>query len=95
MSFDQLRGAARAPAALAVIAAAIIVGACSKGEPASTSARPNAPLQVPQSPSTEQREGGVDAALKERLARQEAASKLFEKTAPEPRAPRAAAPDRP
>jgi protein TonB len=89
MSFAQPRGASHASAALAVIAAAILVGACSKGEPQSTSARPNAPLQVPKSTSTEQREAGVDA-LKERLARQEAAARLFEKSAPEPRtAPKA------
>jgi protein TonB len=99
MPFVQLRGASRAPAALAAIAAAIAVGACSKGEPQSSSARPNAPLQAPQTPSAQQRgEGDVDAALKERLARQEAASKLFEKSAPPPPArpePKAVPPEPP
>jgi protein TonB len=80
MSFANLRGASRASAALAAIAAAIIVGACSKSEPQSVKARPNAPVQVPQASSGPQRgDADVDGALKERLARQEAATRLFEK----------------
>jgi periplasmic protein TonB len=85
MSFAQLRGASHAPAALAAIAAAILVGACSKGEPQSTKATPNVPLEAPRATADRQRDAGeVDGALKERLARQEAASKLFEKSAPAP-----------
>lgn len=89
------RGAPHAPAALALIVAAILVGACSKGEPQSEKPRPNAPVQIPQAKSEAPAIGGdVDAALKERLARQEAASKLFEKPAPPPPAkpPEKAAP---
>lgn len=84
MSLAKLRGAAHAPAALAVIAAAVLVGACSKGEPQSTTttkARPNAPVQSPQAGSAAQRAADVESTLAERLARQEAASKLFEKEA--------------
>jgi protein TonB len=79
------RGATHAPAALAAIAAALLVGACSQGEPQSVKARPNAPLastrsSVPGEPGA----SPVDEGLKERLARQEAASKLFEKVEPAP-----------
>jgi protein TonB len=81
MSFANLRGASRASAALAAIAAAVIVGACSKSEPQSVKARPNAPVQVPKASSGPQRGDttDVDGSLKERLARQEAATRLFEK----------------
>jgi periplasmic protein TonB len=91
MSLAKLRGAAHAPAALAVIAAAILVGACSKSEPqSSTKAQPNAPLQVPQTGTAAQRAAEVDSTLQERLARQEAASKLFEKEPTKAQAPVAA-----
>src|SRR5262245_26533632 len=89
------RGAPHAPAAVAVIAAAILMGACSKGESQAEKPRPNAPFQAPQAPVVAPRvESEVDAALKERLARQEAASKMFvdKKAAPAP-APAAPPPE--
>jgi protein TonB len=84
VSFAQLRGALHAHASLAA-AAAILVGACSQGEPQSTKAKPNVPREAPRATAAPQRDQSeVDLALKERLARQEAASKLFDKSAPEP-----------
>jgi len=84
------RGASRAPAALAAIAAAFLVGACSKGEPQqSGKARPNAPLEAPSGRPTRSAGGDeVDAALKERLARQDAAARMFERNVLEPAPPR-------
>ena len=68
----------------ALAAAAVLATACGKSEP-QFKARANAPLQVPQA-STDAQSGTAEAneALKERLARQEAATKLFEKNKPEP-----------
>jgi protein TonB len=71
-----------APAAIAILAIAFTVGACSQGEPEKSKARPNTPSQAPKpvqpAPvATETSEG-----LRERLARQEAASKMFD--VPEP-----------
>jgi protein TonB len=83
------RGATRAPAALALIAAALIAGACSKGEPQSGKAVPNAPVASRAAPAPAPAPDAVDAALKERLARQEAASRMFERHVLEPPAPRA------
>jgi periplasmic protein TonB len=89
MSCAIPRGASRAPAALAVIAAAMLVGACSRGEPQSTKARPNAPIEArvakPASPGGNDE---VDAALKERLARQDAAARMFERNVLEPAPPK-------
>ncbi len=73
---------------LAAIAAAF-VSACGNSEPPAAKARPNAPLEA--------RKAQVDApaptadaneALKDRLARQDAATKLFEKAKPEPAPPK-------
>jgi protein TonB len=53
-------------------------------------ARANAPLQVPQArPDAKADTAEANEALKERLARQEAATKLFDKSKPEPAAIRA------
>ena len=91
MQVERLRGASRAPAALAAIAAAVILGACSKGEPQSTKARPNAPLETRSSAApAPSRDDAVDEALKERLARQEAAVRLFEKNVLQPPPPKSA-----
>lgn len=87
------RGATHAPAALAVIAAALIVGACSKGEPESKQVKPNAPIAAagPKAAAGEPN-AAVDEALKERLARQDAASRMFERNVLQPPAPRSAEP---
>lgn len=84
-----------------IAAAAALVTACGKGETnASMKTRPNGPLQLPEA-KLEAKGDSVDAneALKERLARQEAATRLFDKTraeapAPAPRAEPAPAPAR-
>ena len=93
MQGERLRGASHARAAAAAIAAALIVGACSKGEPQSTKARPNAPLET-QAGAAQAPVGdaNVDQALKERLARQEAAARLFEKNVLQPTPPKSAEP---
>jgi protein TonB len=92
MSSASLRERTPAPAAIAILAIAFTVGACSKGEPEGSKPRPNAPVQMPkpaqQAPvAVESSEG-----LRERLARQEAASKMFEK--PEPAKPAKIEPDK-
>lgn len=86
------RGRTRAPAAIA-IAIAVFPGACSKGEPESSQSRkPSAaiaPGPVEPAPKAAP-EGSVYApgeALKERLARQEAASKLLVAPPPPPPPP--------
>src|SRR5689334_8936722 len=86
------RRATHAPAALAVIAAALTVGACSKGEQDSK-ARPNAPIEAAVTHNMAPTgDASVDAALKERLARQEAASKMFESKVLVPPPPKSAEP---
>lgn len=72
----------------AVIAtAAALVTACGKSE-TNTKTRASGPLQLPEA-KLEAKGDSVEAneALKERLARQEAATKLFDKTRAEPPAP--------
>ena len=89
------RRATHAPAALAVIAAALTVGACSKGEQDSK-ARPNAPIEAAVTHNMAPTgDASVDAALKERLARQEAASKMFESKVLVPPPPKSAEPKPP
>ncbi|QJR16166.1 energy transducer TonB [Usitatibacter palustris] len=70
---------------LAAVAAGLLLTACGKSEPPAK-ARANAPVQIPQPDASGSSGGKVDPneGLKERLARQEAASKLFDKTKPEP-----------
>ena len=86
------RSASRALATLAAIAAAVFAGACSKGEP-QPSKQP-APRVSPAAPtaSTAQPRDEVDAALKDRLARQEAAARMFERQVLEPPPPKAPEP---
>jgi protein TonB len=69
----------------ALAAAAALVSACGKSESPSLKARANAPVQVPEA-KLEAKADSAEAneALKERLARQEAAAKLFEKNQPAP-----------
>jgi TonB family protein len=87
------REAIHTPAALALIVAALIVGACSKGEPESKQVKPNAPIEIAgRQAATGQPDATVDEALKDRLARQEAASRMFERNVLQPPAPRAAEP---
>lgn len=81
----------RTPAAIA-IALATILGACSKGEPEAS--RPNAARPVTPPPAVATAPAPSDAggyapsdALKERLARQEAAAKLLDAPAPAPSPP--------
>ena len=87
------RGAARAPATLAaIVAALLILGGCSK-EPDSRKVQPNAPVQSGTDKSSGSGVGGtVDEALKERLARQDAATKMFERNVVQPAPPKAAEP---
>jgi protein TonB len=88
-----LREAIHALAAPAVIAAALIVGACSKGEPESKQVKPNAPIEISGRKAAQAvTDAPVDDALKERLARQEAASRLFERNVLQPTPPRSAEP---
>jgi protein TonB len=74
-----------------VIAIALVVAACSKGEPEKTQARQSNPTPVTPAAPAPKSAGGDYApseALKERLARQEAAAKLLDTRAPAPaRAP--------
>jgi len=75
--------------ALAALASlALLATACSKSDPQANKARANAPLQIPKS-ATQGAAPAAEAndALKERLARQEAATKLFDKSRPEPARP--------
>lgn len=83
------------PLVAALAAAAALVTACGKSEAPSMKARANAPLQMPDA-KLEAKGDSAEAneALKERLARQEAAAKLFEKSQPAP-APARAEPARP
>jgi protein TonB len=78
----SLRESAPAPAALAILAIALTLAACSKGEPESSKPRANAPLQMPK--PSEQAPVAVESSesLRERLARQEAASRMFDKPDP-------------
>jgi protein TonB len=92
MTPASLRERTPAPAAIAILAIAFTVGACSKGEPEGGKPRANAPIQMPkpaqQAPvAVESSEG-----LREQLARQEAASKMFEK--PEPAKPAKSEPEK-
>jgi protein TonB len=81
-----------------VVAAAALLSACGKNEAPAAKAREAAPTQVANAaPEATPQVNTAEAneALKERLARQEAATKLFDKSKPEPPpppAPVAAAP---
>ena len=80
---------------IAVLAAAgLLATACAKSEAPSMKARANAPLQIAEA-RQETKPDSVEAneALKERLARQEAAAKLFEKGRPELAKPELAKPE--
>ena len=85
--------AGHTPAALALIAAALLLGACSKTEPAQkAAAAPSAPIVAQPKPGEVALDPAAEAALKERLARQEAASKMFERNVLQPSPPKAAEP---
>jgi protein TonB len=86
MSSASLRVRAPAPTAIAVLAIAFTLGACSKGEPESSKPRANAPLETPKTVEAPASVPESTEALRERLARQEAASKMFDKPQP-PKAP--------
>lgn len=93
MSSRRLRVRSPSHAAIATLAIALTVAACSKGEPETSSKpRPNVPLQEskPVAPAPSQAETGEG--LRERLARQEAASKMFDKTPAKPDVERKPAP---
>lgn len=93
----DLRVAAIArPEGAALLAALLLVAACSKTEPASSKPRPNAPLQAPAVTADKTPSSGESVeALKERLARQEAAAMRFDmKADSDPKAPRVAEPAR-
>jgi protein TonB len=91
MSSASLRVRAPAPTAIAILAIAFTVGACSKGEPESSKPRANAPLETPKTVEAPASVPESTEALRERLARQEAASKMFDKPQP-PKAPEPAKP---
>jgi protein TonB len=109
MRTRNFHGRTRKPVAI-VIAIATLLGACSKGEPEQKQSRPT-PITSATAPATgaEAGKSAADAsagasayapseALKERLARQAAAEKLFSAATPEParsRAPEAKAPPAP
>jgi len=86
------RHVAHAPAALALLVAALLAGACSKGEPEKKAAAPAAPIVVAPKPGEVALDPAAEAALKERLARQEAAAKMFERNVLQPPPPKAAEP---
>lgn len=69
------------------IAGALVCGACSKGDapPAKSLAAPQPPTASSAPAPAPSSSAEIDAALKERLARQEAAMKLFDQPAPPPR----------
>ena len=75
--------------------AAVALAACSQNDapsaskPAPRAAAPQAPAATPAAPAD------IDPALKERLARQEAAAKMFEKNVLQPPAPKSAQPEPP
>jgi len=75
--------------------AALALAACSQDDaptaskPAPRAAAPQAPAATPAAPAD------IDPALKERLARQEAAARMFEKNVPQAPPPRAAQPEPP
>ena len=88
---DHARTRARVAIAIAV---AFVLGACSQGEPEKTPARPATPAPVASAPADATPPAGGYApgeALKERLARQEAANRMVD-AAPTPPAPKPAAP---
>jgi TonB family protein len=82
MSAASLRERTPALAAVAVLAIAFTVGACSQGEPEKSKARPNTPSQAPKPVQPTPVAAETSEGLRERLARQEAASKMFD--VPEP-----------
>lgn len=85
--------AGHTPAALAFIAAALLLGACSKTEPEQkAAAAPSAPIAAPPKAGEVALDPAAEAALKERLARQEAASKMFERNVLQPSPPKVAEP---
>jgi periplasmic protein TonB len=90
MSSARPRRRAPAPAAIVTLAIVLMVAACSKGEPDGSKPRPNMPFQAPKSAEPPKSTGETSEGLRERLARQEAASKMFDKPVAEP--PRAAPP---
>ena len=80
-------------AVLAACACGLLATACGNSEPPSNKPRANAPLQPAKGSIDGPTTGAAaDDALKERLARQEAATKLFDKSKPEPAPAKAAAP---
>lgn len=71
------------------IASAALVSACSKSDPPPASkARPSAASVAPASPVPAPKSGEIDEGLRERLARQEAAAKMFETKVLQPPPPR-------
>lgn len=83
------RAGAAGPRGLAALALMVLAAACSKSEPAAQASR-TAPASAPAPVAAAPAAGPeVNDAFKERLARQEAAAKLFDKAKPEP-APEAA-----
>jgi len=80
-------------AVLAACACGLLATACGNSEPPSNKPRANAPLQPAKGSLDGPATGAAaDDALKERLARQEAATKLFDKSKAEPAPVKAAAP---
>ena len=75
------------------IVLALAIAGCSKGEPETKQVKPNVPIAppAPKAAASEPSEP-VDESLKDRLARQEAASRMFERNVLQPSPPRSAEP---
>ena len=75
------------------VASAALVSACSKSDPPPTpKARPSAASVAPPTSVPAPKSGEIDEALKERLARQDAAAKMFETKVLQPPPPKAPEP---
>jgi protein TonB len=71
----------------------VALAACSQsGEPQPNKVPPAARIEVPKAPEAPSAQAGIDPALKERLARQEAAARMFEKNVLQPQPPKPAVP---
>ena len=78
---------------------AVLLAACSQGDqPNPNKVPPAARLEAPKAPAAPEAPSAaaeIDAGLKDRLARQEAAARMFEKNVLQPQPPRAASPAAP
>jgi TonB family protein len=79
-----------------VASCAVALAACSQsGEPQPNKVPPAARIEAPNPPEVPSGQAEIDPALKERLARQEAAARMFEKNVLQPQPPKPAIPEPP